>query len=186
MRQVDRAELHMCVHNLYLDSRPPPLSLTHTHIRTHAHTHTHMHTHTHTHMRAHAHTHMHTHTHAHAHTCTCTCTCPIRAFNLHMYVLKLIDQDLPKESCIILRFRIMFYPEDVGCELVQEVTSHIFFLEVKDKILSQDLYCPPETAMMMAAYAVQAQHGDYDETIHTPGCISIESLLPQRVSYGAP
>ena len=133
-------------------------------------------------MRAHAHMHMHTH--------TCTCT----HMHMHMpntrvqfaHILKLIDQDLPKESCIILRFRIMFYPEDVGCELVQEVTSHIFFLEVKEKILSQDLYCPPETAMMMAAYAVQAQHGDYDETIHTPGCISIESLLPQRVSYGAP
>ncbi len=109
--------------------------------------------------------------------------------NMHVqfaHILQLIDQDLPKESCIILQFRIMFYPEDVGCELVQEVTSHIFFLEVKEKILSQDLYCPPETAMMMAAYAVQAQHGDYDETIHTPGCISIESLLPQRVSYGAP
>ena len=94
-----------------------------------------------------------------------------------------MDQDLPKEPPILLHFRIMFYPEDVECELVQEVTRHVFFLEVKEKILSQDLYCPPETAMMMAAYAVQAQKGDYDNAVHKQGCIDIESFLPQRVSY---
>jgi len=36
-----------------------------------------------------------------------------------------------------------FYPEDVSEELVQEITQHLFFLQVKQNILQMNIYCPP-------------------------------------------
>lgn len=54
-------------------------------------------------------------------------------------------------------FLAKFYPEDVADELVQEVTQHLFFLQVKQAILSMDIYCPPEASVLLASYAVQAK-----------------------------
>ncbi|XP_054273982.1 merlin-like [Macrosteles quadrilineatus] len=78
-------------------------------------------------------------------------------------------------------FLAKFYPEDVGEELVQEVTQHLFFLQVKQAILSMDIYCPPEASVLLASYAVQAKYGDYDDTTYKPGMLASEDLLPQRV-----
>lgn len=50
-----------------------------------------------------------------------------------------------------------FYAEDVADELVQEVTQHLFFLQVKQAILLMDIYCPPEASVLLASYAVQAK-----------------------------
>lgn len=74
-----------------------------------------------------------------------------------------------------------FYPEDVADELVQEVTQHLFFLQVKQAILSMDIYCPPEASVLLASYAVQAKFGDYEEDTYKPGMLASEDLLPQRV-----
>ncbi|XP_041971983.1 merlin isoform X2 [Aricia agestis] len=73
------------------------------------------------------------------------------------------------------------YPEDVAEELIQEVTQHLLFLQVKQAILSMDIYCPPEASVLLASYAVQAKYGDYDETAYKPGMLASEDLLPQRV-----
>ncbi|KAF4526859.1 hypothetical protein B566_EDAN013913 [Ephemera danica] len=73
------------------------------------------------------------------------------------------------------------YPENVADELLQEITQHLFFLQVKQAILSMDIYCPPETSVLLASYAVQAQYGDYDETTYQPRMLTSEELLPQRV-----
>lgn len=54
-------------------------------------------------------------------------------------------------------FLAKFYPEDVAEELVQEVTQHLFYLQVKQAILSMDIYCPPEASVLLASYAVQAK-----------------------------
>ena len=32
--------------------------------------------------------------------------------------------------------------------------QRLFFLQVKDAILTDDAYCPPETAVLLASYAV--------------------------------
>ncbi|XP_046964106.1 merlin isoform X3 [Vanessa cardui] len=73
------------------------------------------------------------------------------------------------------------YPEDVAEELIQEVTQHLLFLQVKQAILSMDIYCPPEASVLLASYAVQAKYGDYDESASKPGMLASEDLLPQRV-----
>ncbi|XP_022902705.1 merlin [Onthophagus taurus] len=78
-------------------------------------------------------------------------------------------------------FLAKFYPEEVAEELVQEVTQHLFFLQVKQAILSMDIYCPPEASVLLASYAVQAKFGDFDEDTYKPGMLASEDLLPQRV-----
>ena len=103
-------------------------------------------------------------------------------------------------------FRAKFFPEDVGDELVQEITQHLFYLQVKDGILCEDIYCPPELSVMLASYAIQAkvdcvcvcaylfvykfmmchhpsslQCGDFDPENHKPGFLADKKLLPQKV-----
>ena len=98
--------------------------------------------------------------------------------------LQVLDQpDLlkPSDQPLHLDFLVKFYPEDVSEELVQEVTQHLFFLQIKDQILNMKIYCPPEASVLLASYAVQAKYGDYDETTYQPGMLASEELLPQRV-----
>ncbi|XP_076377578.1 ezrin/radixin/moesin family protein merlin isoform X2 [Megalopta genalis] len=94
---------------------------------------------------------------------------------------KVQDQCISQQPTIPFMFLAKFYPEDVAEELVQEVTQHLFFLQVKQAILSMDIYCPPEASVLLASYAVQAKYGDYDEVSYRPGMLASEDLLPQRV-----
>ncbi|XP_072520603.1 NF2, moesin-ezrin-radixin like (MERLIN) tumor suppressor a [Salminus brasiliensis] len=94
---------------------------------------------------------------------------------------KVLDQEVPKEEPIVLHFLAKFYPENAEEELVQDVTQHLFFLQVKKKILEEEVYCPPEASVLLASYAVQAKYGDYDPNVHKPGFLAQEELLPKRV-----
>lgn len=67
------------------------------------------------------------------------------------------DQAVSQQPTTPFMFLAKFYPEDVAEELVQEVTQHLFFLQVKQAILSMDIYCPPEASVLLASYAVQAK-----------------------------
>jgi merlin protein len=69
------------------------------------------------------------------------------------------DQGISQQPTTSFMFLGKFYPEDVAEELVQEVTQHLFFLQVKQAILSMDIYCPPEASVLLASYAVQAKVG---------------------------
>ncbi|KAG7240357.1 hypothetical protein INR49_026928 [Caranx melampygus] len=71
--------------------------------------------------------------------------------------------------------------KDVSEELIQEITQKLFFLQVKEAILNDENYCPPETAVLLASYAVQAKYGDYSKDVHKPGYLASDRLLPQRV-----
>ncbi|CDQ85377.1 unnamed protein product [Oncorhynchus mykiss] len=62
-----------------------------------------------------------------------------------------------------------------------EICSYLKFCEVKEGILNDDIYCPPETAVLLASYSVQTKHGDYKKDYHFPGYLSRDKLLPQRV-----
>ncbi len=56
----------------------------------------------------------------------------------------------------------------------------MFFLQVKDGILADEIYCPPETSVLLASYAVQAKYGDYNVDVHKSGFLANDKLLPQR------
>uniref|UniRef100_A0A170W488 Moesin ezrin radixin-like protein 1 isoform x1 n=1 Tax=Triatoma infestans TaxID=30076 RepID=A0A170W488_TRIIF len=39
----------------------------------------------------------------------------------------------------------------------------------------------PETSVLLASYAVQGRHGDFNKSIHNAGFLANDRLLPQRV-----
>lgn len=94
---------------------------------------------------------------------------------------KVMNQDVKKENPLQFKFRAKFYPEDVAEELIQDITLRLFYLQVKNAILSDEIYCPPETSVLLASYAVQARHGDFKKGTHSAGFLANDRLLPQRV-----
>uniref|UniRef100_A0A3B3SNU7 NF2, moesin-ezrin-radixin like (MERLIN) tumor suppressor n=1 Tax=Paramormyrops kingsleyae TaxID=1676925 RepID=A0A3B3SNU7_9TELE len=94
---------------------------------------------------------------------------------------EVLDHDIPKEEGVTLNFLAKFFPENAEEELVQDITQHLFFLQVMKMILDEDIYCPPEASVLLASYAVQAKYGDYDPGLHKPGFLAQEQLLPNRV-----
>lgn len=71
---------------------------------------------------------------------------------------KVLDQSVkPSNGGCVFMFYAKFFPENVNEELVQEITQHLFFLQVKQGILTMDIYCPPEASVLLASYAVQAK-----------------------------
>ncbi|XP_011505558.1 PREDICTED: moesin/ezrin/radixin homolog 1 isoform X3 [Ceratosolen solmsi marchali] len=94
---------------------------------------------------------------------------------------KVMNQEVKKENPLQFKFRAKFYPEDVAEELIQNITLRLFYLQVKSAILTDETYCPPETSVLLASYAVQARHGDYQKSVHVTGFLANDRLLPQRV-----
>uniref|UniRef100_A0A8C9VQH0 Ezrin b n=1 Tax=Scleropages formosus TaxID=113540 RepID=A0A8C9VQH0_SCLFO len=94
---------------------------------------------------------------------------------------KVASQDVKKENPLQFKFRAKFYPEDVSEELIQDITQKLFFMQVKEAILTDEVYCPPETAVLLASYAVQAKYGDFSKDVHRAGYLTSDRLLPQRV-----
>ncbi|MED6294259.1 Merlin, partial [Characodon lateralis] len=94
---------------------------------------------------------------------------------------RVLDQEVPKDFPITFHFLAKFFPEKVEEELVQEITQHLFFLQVKKQILDEEIFCSPEASVLLASYAVQAKYGDYDPNFHKPGFLAQDELLPKRV-----
>lgn len=91
-----------------------------------------------------------------------------------------MSQDVKKQATLQFKLKVKFYPEDVTEELIQDVTRRLFFMQVKEDILAEDIYCPPETAVLLASYAIQAKYGEYNRVVHKQGYMSSERLLPKR------
>ncbi|EPQ05264.1 Ezrin [Myotis brandtii] len=94
---------------------------------------------------------------------------------------KVLAQEVRKENPLQFKFRAKFCPEDVSEELIQDIMQKLFFLHVKEGILSNEIYCPPETVVLLGSYAMQAKFGDYNKEIHKYGYLSSERLIPQKV-----
>lgn len=47
--------------------------------------------------------------------------------------------------------------------------------------MNDEIYCPPETSVLLASFAVLAKYGPYDSDLHNAKYLSCERLLPQRV-----
>jgi len=95
---------------------------------------------------------------------------------------KVLSQDVKKETPLQFKFRAKFYPEDVAEEIIQDITLRLFYLQVKNAILSDEIYCPPETSVLLASYAVQAKYGDFQKDLHQTGFLANDRLLPERVT----
>lgn len=101
-------------------------------------------------------------------------------FVVCVFLYQVMSQNVKNEIPLQFKMRVMFYPEDVAEELIQDVTKKLFFLQVKEYILTEEIYCPPETAVLLASYAVQVKYGEFDKTKHQEGYLSSDRLLPRR------
>lgn len=95
---------------------------------------------------------------------------------------KVLGQDVKKDPTLQFKFRAKFYPEDVAEEIIQDITLRLFYLQVKEAILSDEIYCPAETSVLLSSFAMQSKYGDYSSELHPTGFLAADRLLPQRVS----
>lgn len=78
-----------------------------------------------------------------------------------------------------LRLRVKFYSSEPNL-LREELTRYQFFLQLKLDILEGRLDCPENTAIELAALALQSELGDYEEGYHTPAVISEFRFVPSQ------
>ncbi|KAH1021400.1 hypothetical protein HUJ04_010918 [Dendroctonus ponderosae] len=88
-------------------------------------------------------------------------------------------KDLQKN--LTFNYAVKYYPEDVSSELIETITIEYFFLQVKGLILKDEIFCPADTAVLLASYALQAKHGDYQKDQINEDVFKKSKLLPERV-----
>ncbi|XP_051978355.1 tyrosine-protein phosphatase non-receptor type 4b isoform X2 [Xyrauchen texanus] len=90
---------------------------------------------------------------------------------------KPVRKQLKTPSPHNLMFRVKFFVCDPS-KLQEEYTRYLYFLQLKQDILTGRLPCPQNTAVLLASYAVQAELGDYSHSEHLPGYLSEYSFIP--------
>ena len=65
---------------------------------------------------------------------------------------KVLDHDVSKEEPVTFHFLAKFYPENAEEELVQEITQHLFFLQVPLSMLPPD----PKSTLPLRGVAREA------------------------------
>ncbi|TRY97109.1 hypothetical protein DNTS_027294 [Danionella cerebrum] len=78
-----------------------------------------------------------------------------------------------------LHMRVKFYSSEPN-NLHEELTRYLFVLQLKQDILSGKLECPFETAVELAAYALQAELGDCDPADHGLDLVSEFRFIPNQ------
>ncbi|XP_055947383.1 band 4.1-like protein 5 [Argiope bruennichi] len=64
--------------------------------------------------------------------------------------------------------------------LREELTRYLFFLQLKQDILTGKLPCPYNTIVELSALSLQSECGDYDESIHNLGFVSEFRFAPNQ------
>ncbi|XP_015249086.1 PREDICTED: moesin-like [Cyprinodon variegatus] len=78
---------------------------------------------------------------------------------------KVISQDVKKESPLQFKLRVRFYPLDTEKELIQNITRKLFFLQVKEDILSGNICCPPDIAELLTSCAEMYEQHNKEEAV---------------------
>lgn len=73
-----------------------------------------------------------------------------------------------------------YYPEDIAEELIENITIEYYFLQVKAQILKDEIYCPADTCVLLASYALQVKHGDFQKDQVNEDVFKKQTLLPER------
>ncbi|CAL1297677.1 unnamed protein product [Larinioides sclopetarius] len=84
---------------------------------------------------------------------------------------KLIKKQVKIGPPYTFRIRVKFYSSEPN-SLREELTRYLFFLQLKQDVLSGRLPTSYQTAVELAAFALQSELGDYDPVQHTPGFVS--------------
>ncbi|GAB1605746.1 band 4.1-like protein 5 isoform X2 [Argonauta hians] len=95
------------------------------------------------------------------------------AHNVNHWVdpTKLLKKQVKIGPPFTFRFKVKFFSSEPN-NLHEEITRYMFFLQIKNDIFCGKLQCSFETAVELAALALQSELGDFDPEVHTPGFIS--------------
>ncbi|VDD96428.1 unnamed protein product [Enterobius vermicularis] len=93
--------------------------------------------------------------------------------------LKKLSKQVPIGPPYTFRFNVKFYTSEPS-NLREELTRYQFFLQLKQDIQTGKLECPKETAIELAALALQSELGDYNPAEHTPALISEFRFHPEQ------
>ncbi|XP_019644606.1 PREDICTED: tyrosine-protein phosphatase non-receptor type 13-like [Branchiostoma belcheri] len=77
-------------------------------------------------------------------------------------------------------FRVKYYVENVS-SLKHQLTRHQFYLQLRRDVLEERTHCPSDSAVSLAALALQAEFGDYSQDAHGHNYFLVEHYLPARV-----
>ncbi|XP_073701521.1 band 4.1-like protein 5 isoform X4 [Garra rufa] len=78
-----------------------------------------------------------------------------------------------------LHMRVKFYSSEPN-NLHEELTRYLFVLQLKQDLFSGKLECPFDTAVELAAYALQAELGDCDPADHGLDLVSEFRFIPNQ------
>ncbi|KRZ80076.1 Band 4.1-like protein 5 [Trichinella papuae] len=93
--------------------------------------------------------------------------------------LKKIKKQVSIGPPYTFRFRVKFYSSEPN-NLHEEITRYLFFLQLKQDIMSGRLDCPYDTMVELAAFTLQSELGDYCPEEHTPALISEFRFCPNQ------
>ncbi|XP_066549290.1 FERM and PDZ domain-containing protein 2 [Amia ocellicauda] len=97
-------------------------------------------------------------------------------------ISKVAPESWKKVSSLIfvLFLRIKFFVDDISL-LLHRITRHQYYLQLRKDILEERLYCNDETALYLAALALQAEFGDYIPEVYGKNYFQLEHYIPRSV-----
>ncbi|XP_071475555.1 FERM, ARHGEF and pleckstrin domain-containing protein 2 isoform X5 [Marmota flaviventris] len=78
--------------------------------------------------------------------------------------MKPIIRQVRRPKNAVLRLAVKFFPPDPG-QLQEEYTRYLFALQLKRDLQEERLACTATTAALLTSHLLQAEIGDYDETL---------------------
>ncbi|XP_056021884.1 FERM domain-containing protein 5-like isoform X3 [Ostrea edulis] len=93
--------------------------------------------------------------------------------------LKSVYKQLKGVNPCVLCFRVKFYPSD-PMKLHEEITRYYLFLQLRRDLHHGRLLCSQTDALVLAAYIIQSEVGDYDPEDHPPGYVTEFKMLPKQ------
>uniref|UniRef100_A0A8C2YJD7 FERM, ARH/RhoGEF and pleckstrin domain protein 2 n=1 Tax=Chinchilla lanigera TaxID=34839 RepID=A0A8C2YJD7_CHILA len=88
----------------------------------------------------------------------------IQSYWIWLEPMKPIIRQIRRPKNAMLRLAVKFFPPDPG-QLQEEYTRYLFALQLKRDLLEERLTCAATTAALLTSHLLQAEIGDYDETL---------------------
>ncbi|XP_052427840.1 tyrosine-protein phosphatase non-receptor type 13 isoform X1 [Carassius gibelio] len=79
-----------------------------------------------------------------------------------------------------LFLRVKFFPDDISY-ILHRLTRHQYYLQLRRDVLEDRVYCNEETALFLAALALQAEFGDYLPEVYGKNYFQMEQYISKRV-----
>uniref|UniRef100_A0A672PXX7 Tyrosine-protein phosphatase non-receptor type 13-like n=1 Tax=Sinocyclocheilus grahami TaxID=75366 RepID=A0A672PXX7_SINGR len=79
-----------------------------------------------------------------------------------------------------LFLRVKFFPDDISY-ILHRLTRHQYYLQLRRDVLEDRVYYTEETALFLAALALQAEFGDYLPEVYGKNYFQMEQYISKRV-----